>query len=131
MITRTELRKLAKARLKESKTLFNAKQYDTACYLCGYAVELALKARICRTLKWSEFPPNGKEFKGFHAFKTHDLDVLLTLSSIGEKIANHYSAEWSIVSRWNPENRYKKIGSETKQTANNMIYAVEELLKII
>ncbi len=52
MITRTELRNLAKARLKESKTLFNAKQYDTATYLCGYAVELALKARICRTLKY-------------------------------------------------------------------------------
>jgi len=55
MITRAELRKLAKARIKESKTLFDTKQYDTATYLCGYAVELALKARICRTLKWSEF----------------------------------------------------------------------------
>ena len=131
MITRTELKKLAKARLKESKTLFNATQYDTAIYLCGYAIELALKARICRTLKWSEFPPNGREFKGFHAFKTHDLDVLLTLSGIVEKISNNYSAEWSIVSKWNPENRYKKIGSETKQTACNMINAVEDLLKVI
>jgi HEPN domain-containing protein len=131
MITRTELRKLAKARLKESKTLFDSKQYDTATYLCGYAVELALKARICRTLKWSEFPPNGKEFRGFHAFKTHDLDVLLILSGIGEKITNHYFTEWAIVSKWNPENRYKTIGSETKQTAINMINAVEELLKIL
>ena len=131
MITRTELRNLAKARLKESKILFDTKQYDTATYLCGYAVELALKARICRTLKWSEFPPNGKEFKGFHAFKTHDLDILLTLSGISEKITNHYSTEWSIVSRWNPENRYKKIGSETKQTAFNMINAVNELLKVL
>ena len=33
------------------------------------------------------------------------------------KLRFTYSAEWSIVSRWNPENRYKKIGSETKQTA--------------
>jgi HEPN domain-containing protein len=131
VITRSELRQLAKARLKESKTLFNAKQYDTAVYLSGYAVELALKARICKTLKWSEFPPNGKEFKGFHAFKTHDLEVLLILSGIGEKIINHYSTEWSIVSRWNPENRYKTLGSESKQTALDMIKAVEELLKAL
>jgi len=53
MITRTELRNLAKARLKESKILFDSKQYDVATYLSGYAIELALKARICRTLKWS------------------------------------------------------------------------------
>jgi HEPN domain-containing protein len=85
MITRTELRNLAKARLKESKILFDSKQYDIATYLSGYAVELALKARICRTLRGTEFPPNGKEFKGFHAFKTHDLDVLLILSGVGEK----------------------------------------------
>jgi hypothetical protein len=129
MITRAELRQLAKTRLKESKTLFNAKQYDTATYLCGYAVELALKARICKTLKWSEFPPNGKEFKCFHSFKTHDLEVLLILSGIGEKIIGHYPTEWSIVSRWNPENRYKILGSETKQTALDMINAVEELLR--
>jgi len=131
MITRTELRKLAKARIKESKTLFDTRQYDTATYLCGYAVELALKARICRTLKWSEFPPNGKEFRGFHAFKTHDLDVLLILSGISEKITNHYFTEWAIVSRWNPENRYKKIGSETRQMSLDMINAVEELLKVL
>jgi hypothetical protein len=30
-----------------------------------------------------------------------------------------------------PENRYKKIGSETKQTALDMINAVEELLKVL
>lgn len=131
MITRTELRNLAKARLKESKILFDSKQYDIATYLSGYAVELALKARICRTLRWTEFPPNGKEFKGFHAFKTHDLDVLLILSGVGEKIANHYFTQWAIVSRWNLENRYKKIGLETEQMALDMIDAVKGLLKVL
>ena len=47
---------LAKSRLQESEILFSKRKYDVAVYLCGYAMELALKARICKTLKWSEFP---------------------------------------------------------------------------
>ena len=46
-----ELRKIAKARLKDAEALLAAHRYDGAIYLCGYAVELALKARICQTLK--------------------------------------------------------------------------------
>jgi hypothetical protein len=33
-----------------------AERFDGAFYLSGYAVELALKARICRTLKWRATP---------------------------------------------------------------------------
>jgi HEPN domain-containing protein len=62
MATITELRTLARARLKDAQTLFVAKRYDAATYLCGYAVELALKARICKTLKWTGFPETNKEF---------------------------------------------------------------------
>jgi len=34
---------------------------DGATYLCGYAVEVALKFRICLTLNWPEFPSTGGE----------------------------------------------------------------------
>jgi hypothetical protein len=37
MATKTELRTLARARLKEAQILFEAKRYDAATYLCGYA----------------------------------------------------------------------------------------------
>ncbi|MEN8219542.1 MAG: HEPN domain-containing protein, partial [Pseudomonadota bacterium] len=62
MIKRTELRKLARARLKEAQLLFAVKRYDAATYLSGYAIEMALKARICQTLKWTDFPETNKEF---------------------------------------------------------------------
>jgi HEPN domain-containing protein len=62
MTTKNELRTLARARLKEAQILFEAKRYDAATYLCGYAVELALKARICQTLKYTHFPETNKEF---------------------------------------------------------------------
>jgi HEPN domain-containing protein len=62
MATITELRTLARARLKDAQILFLAKRYDAATYLGGYAVELALKARICKTLGWTNFPETNKEF---------------------------------------------------------------------
>jgi len=63
MATRTELRTLARARLKEAQIMFAAKRYDVATYLCGYAIELALQeARICKTLGWANFPERNKEF---------------------------------------------------------------------
>jgi hypothetical protein len=62
MATTTELRTLARARLKDAQILFAAKRYGAATYLCGYAVEMALKARIGKTLGWANFPETNKEF---------------------------------------------------------------------
>lgn len=63
MIKVADLQKLARARLKDAKSLLSAKRFDGAIYIGGYVVEIALKARICRTLKWSEFPETRKEFE--------------------------------------------------------------------
>lgn len=63
MLTRAELLKIAEARLKDAEVLFHSKRYDGAIYLCGYAVEVALKARICSTLHWYGYPMTSNEFK--------------------------------------------------------------------
>jgi hypothetical protein len=42
MITTKDLRSIAKARLKDAEVLSDAKRYDGAVYLCGYAVEINL-----------------------------------------------------------------------------------------
>lgn len=80
MISREQLGRLAKARLTDAQVLYKAGRFDGAFYLCGYAIELALKARICRTLKWPEFPETNQEFRPLQSFRTHDLAVLLRLS---------------------------------------------------
>ena len=72
--------------------LLRAKRFDGAFYLCGYSVELALKARICRTLKWSGFPQTGQEFQGLQSVKTHDLEVLLRFSGIEDRIKRKHLA---------------------------------------
>ena len=56
MPTRTELRQLARIKLREAKQLYHAGYYDGCAYLCGYVVELALKARICRLLGVRDYP---------------------------------------------------------------------------
>jgi hypothetical protein len=55
-----------------------------------YRIELALKARICVTLKWTAFPETSKEFAGLSSFKIHDLDLLLHLSGVETKIKTRY-----------------------------------------
>ena len=51
MINKKELRKIAKAKLKDAELLYQHKRYDSAYYLVGYAVELALKAKNLSHLK--------------------------------------------------------------------------------
>jgi len=128
MISVNDLQKIAKARLQDATVLLASRRYDGAVYLCGYAVELKLKAKICKTLKWSGFPSNGGEFNNYKSFKTHNLDVLLHLSGLEQELKPAFLAEWSIVSQWDPESRYQSIGTVTGFDANTMITSTKTLL---
>ncbi|MDM8560116.1 hypothetical protein QUF82_14880 [Thiotrichales bacterium HSG14] len=164
-MTRTQLKVIAKTCLKDSQMLFAAKRYDAATALCGYAIELVLKERVCRTLGWTDFPETNGEFfqkafdipensvklkrfcKSFNipkdeltefhrkCFKNHrflrvnNLETLLVLSGIAEKMQQRFFIEWSIIKKWNPQNRYKKMGSETWNSTELMLSSVETLFK--
>ena len=110
MISTVDLKNVVKARLKDAQILYRARRYDGAVYLCGYAIELQLKYRICKTLKWSEFPLSNNEFKNYHSFKTHNLDILLHLCPKEDRIKKYFLADWSIVAKWDPEMRYNIMG---------------------
>jgi hypothetical protein len=131
MLTRQELQKIARARLQDAEALYQSNRYDGSIYLCGYAVEVGLKNKICKTLGWEGFPSTGKEFQDLQSFKTHKLDILLTLSGAEQKIKKNFLAQWSSVANWDPEVRYKKIGSATEQTAKIMIKSARILLKAL
>ncbi len=128
MISVNELRSLCKDRIKEAEALTKSKLYDGAFYLCGYAVEMGLKKRICRTLHWNKgYPHTEAEFKNLASFKTHNLDVLLHLSGIEDKIKKQFLSEWSIVTAWKPEIRYASR-TKTAEMAKGMLAAVKKLL---
>ena len=89
-MTPQDLRNNAAVRLQDAEVLFNSGRYDAATYLCGYAVELSLKAKICDTLSWPEYPPTQNFFRNF---RTHDLDVLLLLTGRDAVIKQNYLSE--------------------------------------
>lgn len=128
MIDHTELRKIAQERLRDAEALLAAGRYDGAIYLGGYVVELSLKSRICRILKWKGFPQTRSEFQNLQSFKTHDLDVLLSLAGAEDQIKTGYLAEWSAVAAWDPEARYNPIGIASKTDAELLIESARKLL---
>lgn len=131
MISLEELENLCRDRIREAEALTKAELYDGAYYLCGYAIEIGLKKRICQTLGWKDgYPKTEGEFKNLTSFKTHDLDVLLHLSGIEDKIKKNYFSEWSIVIGWKPDIRYTSR-SKTAETISRMLSAAKKLLKAI
>lgn len=120
-----EIEKIVQARLDDAQVLYDASRFDGSVYLCGYAIELGLKARICRTLQWDEYPATSK----YQTFKTHDLDILLHLTGLEDKIKLNHFAKWSIVTQWNPEARYNPIGNVKDSDAKEMLDASKELLE--
>jgi hypothetical protein len=128
VITTGDLRGIAQARLEDADTLFQANRFDGSVYLCGYAVEIALKAKICDCLKWPGYPGSTGEFKSYTSFRTHDLDVLLHLSGVEALVKTQYFAEWSTIAQWDPEARYKTIGSTSSQDATGMLTAARTLV---
>ena len=129
MLNRTNLRHIARARLNDANALYRSKRYDGAIYLCGYAIEIILKEGICKTLRWPGFPSTRKEFENYSSFRTHDLDILLSLSGVEGKIKRKYLAEWYAVAQWNPEARYKPIGSASDKNALLMIESARTLMR--
>jgi HEPN domain-containing protein len=131
MLTRWNLWETARARLQDAEVLLQSQRYDGAVYVCGYAIEIALKEKICRTLNWPDFPLTGGEFQKYQSFKTHDLDVLLHLSGVEQTIKENMLSQWSAIARWSPEARYNPVGSATVADAEMMIQSAKTLLEVL
>jgi hypothetical protein len=85
--------------------LLNARRYDGAYYLAGYAVECALKACIARKTKKGSYPDKNFVNQCF----THNVDVLANLAGIRPALnAAHpdVALNWAIVKDWNEHARY-------------------------
>ncbi len=131
MIEATELRRMSEAKLADAIALRNAGRYDAAMYLCGYAVELALKARVCETLGWIEFPARSGEFHNYQSLRTHDLNVLLDFSGIHNRVRSEYRTAWEVVGKWAHNWRYLPVESASESACFQIIDAVALLLEVI
>jgi HEPN domain-containing protein len=120
---RKQLQILARLRLREAEALYNAGLYDGSVYLAGYAVELALKARICRLLGVTEYPLNVGQ-----SFKVHDLEQLRVLAGLSAEIdiAKNKGLfdNWSKAITWDPEERYGVPGTYNQASAKVILDSI-------
>lgn len=141
MANHLELKQISKARLKTVKILIAAEDWEGASYMMGYVLECALKSAICKTLNLTTYPEKNGSDKIIKFFKTHDFDVLLTLSGM-ESIFGFNGpgfASWSGFTQeypgdW-PSMRYIQNTSwdatKTKRVYNYLIDPTNGILKEI
>jgi hypothetical protein len=133
LVPTAELRRIATTRLGDARILLKNNRFDGAGYLCGYAVEVALKLQVCLFRRWEGQPENERENLSFQILRTHDLNSLLQLTNINvqRQIKGRHIAEWAIIRNWHPGARYHPIGSVTRGGAEGLLQATELLLKIL
>jgi len=132
MLTLEELKDLAESRLDEAKTLHEHHKYDGAAYLCGYAVELALKQLILKE-RLCGFPSEGEEFELYKKVKTHKLEELLKVADKDNTLMNDkaFSTAWSAVISWSSEYRYRPIGSADETRSKQMLDATSDIIRAL
>lgn len=149
MIPKPVLKELVKERLKDAEALLYKRRYHASIYMSGYAIEIALKYKICKMYYFSKgFPENAGEFQSYYSttkkslrflrqtikhvkdIRHHDLPKLLFYSGDEYQIKQNLLNEWSMVISWNPEMRYK-IASVRKKNANNNLNATKAIINEI
>lgn len=125
------MQSIVRERLADAETLLKDNRYNGAVYLCGYAVEIALKHKICQTLNWDGFPSSNREFEKYKSLKTHDLDVLLSFTGIESLVKKNNLSEWSAMKIWNPEARYNTADLIEVPEAIRMIESAKVIIEIL
>jgi hypothetical protein len=148
MISKNILRELISEKLKDSDILIDNRRYASAVYMAGYALELALKLKICKIFKFGQgFPENKAEFIFYQNsvksqpllagtitqikdIRNHDLNKLLFYSGVEYQIRLNFLNEWNLVVSWEPEMRYK-VQNVLKREAVNNVKAIKTLVQNI
>lgn len=111
-VTRAEFQELAEKRLVEAKLLLDLGKWDGAYYLAGYAVELALKSCVIKTLMGTDAFPDKEFSKNCY---THAVEKLVGLAKLdgSRKTATDLDPDlltnWALARDWSEEKRYHRI----------------------
>ena len=123
-MNRSDFQELSELHLQHAKALLDAQLYSGAYYMCGYVVECALKACVCKRTNQDDFYPRPKEAQKAWG---HDRKDLIGLADIVEKIEGDRRADntldiyWREVGGWTVESRYEK---RSQREAENLYDAV-------
>jgi len=109
---RATLQAIALAKLNDAELLFAHGRHSNSFYLFGYAVEIAIKARISLLFRPETIPDR----KLVNAVYSHNLNELIGLAGLGDELKAErtgsavFDGHWSTVSDWNESARYEVIG---------------------
>ena len=107
-MNRFDLQKMAAERVADAAALLAAERYQAAYYLCGYAIECAVKACIARKTREFDFPDR----KVVNDSYVHDLTKLLTVADLAKahqdevERSEPFATNWFIVRNWSEASRY-------------------------
>jgi HEPN domain-containing protein len=107
-MNRFDLQKMAEERVADASALLDAERYQAAYYLCGYAIECALKACIARKTREFDFPDR----KLVNDSYVHDVEKLLRVAGIEQLLEEEtkqngaFAGNWIIVQDWSETSRY-------------------------
>jgi HEPN domain-containing protein len=126
-LNRSDLQQLTDERVLDAEALLDTGRWSGAYYICGYAVECALKACIARQTNLHDFPDKAVAQKSY----THDLLVLLDLAGLKLQLqldttraANpDLGTNWEFVKNWNERARYQQ---KTEAQARELYQAVTD-----
>ncbi len=125
MMNRSDFKKLTQIRLREARILLKAGCHEGAFYLCGYAVECALKACIAKQTRRYEFPDKKKAIQSH----VHDLSDLVKLGGVEQDLFariqedSKLQTNWNLVKDWDENSRYRR---PSKQEARDLYKATAD-----
>jgi len=129
MVTQEYIEWLAEERLREAQCLLESGFYDGAYYLGGYAVELFLKARICKVFNRPDFFMfEAIRPEAYKPFRSHDFKQLLFFSGLSTELNNmletnrQFDKNWTELLKWTEGVRYQS--GKTKEQAQQFLIAI-------
>jgi len=97
IVTKAEFQEMADQRLAEAKALLDQGKWNGAYYLAGYAVELALKACIIKTLLATDAFPDKEFSKNCY---THAVEKLVGLAKLDGARRTATDADPDLLTNW-------------------------------
>jgi hypothetical protein len=121
-VNRTDLQRLAVARLDDGQAMLNASRWSAAYYMTGYAIECGLKSCVLRHIdETGVIFRDQKYLNNLAKCWSHDLVFLVQLAGLEADFGVARGASpaldgyWGVVKDWRETSRYEeKTEAETR-----------------
>jgi hypothetical protein len=125
-VNRSDFQELAQLHVQHARALLDAQLYSGAYYMCGYVVECALKACICRKTSQFDFRPSPDEAKrcvDAQFRQTHGVSDLKEQIKKARQADRALDVKWREVDNWSESSRYER---RSQEEAEDLFAAVSD-----